>query len=427
MFLIRKALSRLVLECLYWSAYLGLLFQSAWRTLWLAGVPPQIRIDSPPDGRPILLIALYQKGRLRDDTRRLLHAARSAGYHILGVNTLRLPPGSSDVSLFDCYIERVNFGRDFGSYRDGFRHVFTRGWHRGCPRLVMVNDSVFVSSRGLDGFLADLRDTPLEVLGATENYEVEYHLGSFCISIGPAILESQSFRDFWNAYKLTDVRPKVIARGEMRLSRLLKRLVSSPDQFSALYGAERFTQALTEDSDLVAFALRNGRTSALTHWKRVDYAQIVSRLQQRAELQLALECGPTVAAFTTLDRFEMQDEKGEEPGAADWRSAAMERLVASAELAPDIERGVHIALLSDVFIEGSQIHQNAAVLLRMGLPIVKLDGLYRGMFNLYDVGAICKVLPAEEQRTLRALLIERPFGADTYTGWKRAAFLRGLI
>ena len=428
MILLRQILGRLYMELLYWPAYAGLLARSAWRSFQLGQVQPTILSDAPCDeGRPVLLLALYQKGSLRADTRRLIAAAREAGYFVMGVNTQKLAPGGSDIARFDAYLERVNFGRDFASYRAGFLHVFSKGWHQACSRLVMMNDSVFVSSQGLARFLSDMRDAQVEVLGATENYEVEYHLGSFCISIAPSILEQPEFRRYWQDYRLTDVRPKVILRGEMRLSRLLKRLVSSPEQFTALYSAERFTQMLVEDDTLVEFALRNGRTSSLTHWKRVCYDQLVPRLQERVDLKLAVEWGSTVAAVSALERFENDDEDPDERIPPTWRRRAIERLGPVAELDPEAVRRIQVGVLSDVFIEGSQIHQNAAVMLQMGLPIVKLDGLYRGMFNLYDVGTICSVLPEQERRPLRALLIERPFGADTYTGWKRAAFLRGLI
>jgi hypothetical protein len=78
-------------------------------------------------------------------------------------------------------------------------------------------------------------------------------------------------------------------------------------------------------------------------------------------------------------------------------------------------------------MQGSQIHQNAATLLRMGLPFVKLDGLYRGAFNIYDMVNITSQMTAGEAEELRRLLMVRPYGGGTLTGWKRAAFMRGLV
>ncbi len=79
------------------------------------------------------------------------------------------------------------------------------------------------------------------------------------------------------------------------------------------------------------------------------------------------------------------------------------------------------------FRQHSQIHQNAAILLNMGLPIIKLDGVYRGMFNMSDVTRLMGLLNDEEAKELEEQLISRPFGGEVLIGWKRAAFMRGLI
>lgn len=163
------------------------------------------------DNRPIMLLALYQKGRLRPDVWRLLRAARAQNLYIVAVNTLRLVPDeiSALQDNVDCYIERPNFGRDFGSYRSGFLYLLSRGWEACCPRLLMLNDSVFYSETRTALFLRNLMDSSIEVLGATENFEVEYHLGSFCIAIDGKILRDTRFQKYWNDYRLTDVRPAV--------------------------------------------------------------------------------------------------------------------------------------------------------------------------------------------------------------------------
>jgi len=63
----------------------------------------------------------------------------------------------------------------------------------------------------------------------------------------------------------------------------------------------------------------------------------------------------------------------------------------------------------------------------MGLPIVKLDGLYRGMFGIGDVNRILERLGGDDATGFRALIFRRPFGGDTLVGWQRFAFFRGFI
>lgn len=80
-----------------------------------------------------------------------------------------------------------------------------------------------------------------------------------------------------------------------------------------------------------------------------------------------------------------------------------------------------------MYMPGSQMHKNASMLLHLGLPIIKLNGMYRGMFNVYDILRISNLLTGQENNELQQILLERPFGADTLIGWRRAAFIVGLI
>ncbi|HET9070180.1 MAG TPA: hypothetical protein VFN28_16185, partial [Amaricoccus sp.] len=83
-------------------------------------------------------------------------------------------------------------------------------------------------------------------------------------------------------------------------------------------------------------------------------------------------------------------------------------------------------LLVANFVRGGHIHQNAAALVDLGLAIVKLDGMYRGVFDASDVRKICALLEPEDGAALSALLLARPWGEHVTRGWRKAAFLLGL-
>ena len=403
-------------------------FVAWWRT---RDMPTVVHVEAPYDGRPIMLLALFQKGLLRPDVVRMLEHARRAGFYVVGVNTLKLRDPAGIAGLIDCYMERPNYGRDFGSYKAGFLHIYARGMDQTCQRLLMVNDSVYFSSGQMAKFLTDIM-VGSQVLGATENHEIDHHLGSFCISMAGGVLRAPAVRAYWEAYKLTDVRPRVIKTGEMRLSRTLKGAVMSPREFVALYSATRFAAQVEHDDALLHFAMRNGRSANINHWKRITPKAALDYLSTRF-----------LVPFNPAASFEQPKPKQfRKPEGMPQASLAESAFVADYD---DFVKFVHnrvgeagninetalrsmtAAYAAEVFMEGSQIHQNAAILLAMGLPIIKLDGLYRGMFNLADVRTLTDQLPTDEAEELRALLMERPFGGDTLIGWKRAAFLRGYI
>ncbi|MGR3505344.1 MAG: rhamnan synthesis F family protein [Paracoccaceae bacterium] len=412
---------------LYPAARVIVTAQSEWQRIKTFGQKPVVHFEQAYDGRRIMLLALYEKGVLRPDVMRLLRAARAEGLYILAVNTLKLRDPMALEGLVDCYIERPNFGRDFGSYKTGFLHVFRKGWDKTCPRLLMINDSVYFSEERLPKFLNDMMTSEVEVLGSTENYEIEYHLGSFCIAMAQSILQRPLFQSYWKGYRLTDVRPRVIKRGEMKLSKTLKRCVSAGDQFRSLYSSANFLRLLSEDAGLADFVIKNSRTSDLTGWERFGAKSVISFLSGRFIAPLKVS-GASEDATVRVDA--KLDELNEESFVQDVASlkAYVERNLKD-DIAVDqslIDDSI-TSVLSSIFMSGSQIHQNAATLVHLGLPIIKLDGFYRGMFNVYDIQRIVRLLDRQEKSELEQILLERPYGGSTLIGWKRAAFMVGLI
>jgi len=379
--------------------------------------------QAPYAGQPIAMVALFEKGILRADIVALLTELRRQNIYILAVNTLKLQKDSPEIALFDTYVEIFNFGRDFGMYKFAFTYLFKMGWTKSCPRLLMVNDSIFFSSRGLAQFIADMMASDKDALGATENFEIEHHLGSFCISFSNFTLNHKRFKSFWNNYRRMDVRPKVIKGGEMGLSKALKKIVRHQAAFGALYDVNLLKTFINE-VDHIRSSLDNVRVSDLVHWRRTSLLEIIARFQKQYGL-----------APSEHIEFEVQNPSPELLMRTNLLVTSLDTMLSAIEsqnltgtnLFFDRLLGFVRNELIYSFISGSQIHQNAAILILMGLPIVKMDGLYRGTFVTADVLTISKLLPDDEARALISNLMLRPYGSDTLVGWKKAAFMRGLL
>lgn len=341
--------------------------QSAVSWLKSKGKKAVVHFEAPFDERAILLLALYEKGRLRPDVRRMLQIAADQGLYVLAVNTLRLLPGEIENlhDIVDCYIERPNFGRDFGSYRTGFLHLIDKGWAESCPRLLMLNDSVYFSQSRTPAFLRDMMESPVEVLGATENFEIEYHLGSFCIAVDGGILRNPRFRKYWRDYSLTDVRPAVIKRGEMGLSWLLKRIATAPEGICALYSSERFVGELSRDDALLDFAIRNSRSGNNTPAKRVTVDGLIDYLknQKLVPIILPVDGGTSgrVQVELTAEELNRRTMVSDFADVVDYI-----RSLLPGDAVPDVSqlRKLTAAYLAEIFMRHSQIHQNAAILLK---------------------------------------------------------------
>ena len=408
----------------YLGAYVIVSAQSFMMRIKVFGKSSKVHFEQSYQGQKILLLALYQKGRLRPDIENLLITAKQLGMYVLAINTLKILDPDSLKEKIDCYIERPNFGRDFGSYKTGFLHLFKKGWEKQCPRLLMLNDSVFYSKQNLVTFLNQMMNTDIEVLGATENHEIEHHLGSFCISLQASILQHARFKNYWKHYTNTDIRPKVIKRGEMKLSKTLRRCLSSVDQFQACYDLTWLSNYLDNNKELLDRTSDLCRTSDFVEWKRPSLKSVSKRIYNKylqmdyslANIEVNIEANIDSKLSYFVDNPK-QLIKAIETNIKEIYIQSLPQRV-SEEVKND---------LMECFTAGSQIHQNNILLHHLGMPIIKLDGLYRGMFSVADVIQLTSQLSQNEKPSFQKLMFDKPFGGNTLFGWKRVAFYRGLI
>jgi hypothetical protein len=415
---------------IYPAAYTYLTIQS--NINWIKSLfqKSKVHFEKPYSGQKIVLVALYEKGCLREDIENLFAVVKRKGAYLVGVNTLKLDkPGDYD-GLIDCYIERFNFGRDFGSYKAGLKHLRNHRWDEKCPRLLILNDSLFYSKNNLDKFISDLLDTEIEVLGATENHEIEHHLGSFCLSLDGSIIRKSKFKAYWEKYSNSDVRPLVIHRGEMELSKTLRKCVSSQNGFCALYDLTWLSEYLYHNKDFLDCAPDFYRMPSLyqatdfVDWKRPSLNDAATSL-----------FGKYLVSDPGLGKIEAKIEAKLETSRVNFVAdpKSLHQAIVASVKEVDSEVVMHRIYdeiknnLLECFSAGSQIHQNAIIFHHLGLPIIKLDGLYRGMFSHADIEKLAQQLEPDEAMKFKRLMYSKPFGGDVLFGWKRAAFYRGLI
>lgn len=382
-------------------------------------VKDRVLINKTYGGEPILLLALYEKSYLRPDIQNLIQQAKAMNLFVVAVNTAKLKRENieKNKSIFGVYIERFNFGRDFGSYKKGFNYIFNQGFHKLAPRILMLNDSVYYEPSRLKSFLKDLLQTKKEVLGATENNEINYHIGSFCISLSHSITTNKKFIAYWRRYQLSDVRPKVILTGEMALSKLLLKIVSNRAEIAVLFNQTALLNFITDSDKNINLILRNSRQSKLMPWPIINLNSLVYdflsslnypwqvmketfRSEEVNEKLPTFECLEDVKNYFNLTNKNFSYEKFKE---------------------------FSIGQIVEHFSRGSQIHQNSTALLIIGLPLIKLDIYYRGMLVDEDLIKFRSLLKQDEFNYLSSLLRANAFGGNAYIGLKRLAFLAGLI
>lgn len=112
-----------------------------------------------------------------------------------------------------------------------------------------MNDSVFYSSIGLDGFVRGMLGDE-DVIGAFENWGEGYHIQSFALSMSGEVFRSASFQQFWKDYAPVSNRIHAIEKGEKKLSDALLRSARSS---RVLYSVMKLEQLIDDDSSDTLF------------------------------------------------------------------------------------------------------------------------------------------------------------------------------
>ena len=397
-------------------------------------VRDKVVINTTYKDESILLLALYEKSILRPDIVNLLKVAKKIGLYTIAVNTQKLTDTelSDKKKIIDTYLGIFNFGRDFGSYKKGFNYIFNKGLQKHAPRIVMLNDSVFYEPSRLESFLKELIITKKEVLGATQNYEINYHIGSFCISFAKSITNHKRFISYWRNFRRTDLRRVVIHRGEMGLSKVLSRIVSNQSSMQVIFNQNMSSQFLREGQVDKKVSQWNKllRKSKYVDWKCEALNTLMSEFIQTHNI-----------IFHNKDQFK-NENNAEDRFILTQKKYIFESefsFIDSMSHAKKILMKYSTKDLYEVFLDfvvarfieqsryGSQIHQNNACFVYMGLPLIKLDGIYRGMFNDIDVNNFKSLMDHASYEALENLLFDKPFGSSTLVGWKKLAFETGLI
>lgn len=138
------------------------------------------------------------------------------------------------------YIERTNFGYDFGGYRDGVLELQSE--LPQLERLVLLNDSSWFPLPNGGDWIADAETIPCDYVGATAHYCFPmpavsdfrsikwnyddgidfFHYTSFALMFGPAILRTPAFVKFWKSFPLTSIKRLTVRRGEVGLTKWVR-------------------------------------------------------------------------------------------------------------------------------------------------------------------------------------------------------------
>ena len=144
-------------------------------------------------------------------------------------------------------VERMNFGYDFGGYRDAV--WLLRNLKIECDKMLFLNDSVwfpvFDNSKLLEQMLASDSDyVGTQEFGETEtDRSITGFFGSYCFLINKKLIEDKAFNMFWDNYQLSSSKEIVLRRGERKFSR---EMIKASTKHNAIYSNKIFYKMVNE-------------------------------------------------------------------------------------------------------------------------------------------------------------------------------------
>lgn len=191
----------------------------------------------------VAIFVIFPKDGLQASHLRAFDYFNERNYAVLAISNVPLTEADR-AKLLDHtwkYMERPNFGYDFGAYRDG---ILTLADHLDkLKRLVLFNDSTWFPLPGSRDWLDDVENLGVDFAGAASNYGTprpdvgqfhemtwfyssehrNFHYCSFALCMRPNVFRNPGFLKFWKGLRLTDKKKRTVRRGEIGFSQWMLR------------------------------------------------------------------------------------------------------------------------------------------------------------------------------------------------------------
>ncbi|TXL78722.1 lipopolysaccharide biosynthesis protein [Vineibacter terrae] len=376
---------------------------------------------SEPISDSYAIVVRYAGFSLGDNYLGLLASLRDAG-----VNTIIVcngQPSAADQARLKPYAHRIlvraNVGRDMGAYRAATLYLNDRGLRAG--RMLYFNDSVlYLTGPSLGDLITRLLNNRYDVVGAFENHQFDYHIGSYVFAVSGTVFHDPRLQRFWRRYRPYDLRTHAINKGEIPLSQQFRRGGYSID---VVYSAERLAQRLYA-MDLVSLVglVQYMRPAFRMHplddlvarpltARRLAKA-IADHDESRDSVDSAASGPPTISSYA-VRREALRNAP---------RSTEAARVVTET-----LARHALIDRLMMEITQSSQIHFGFGLYHRvLDCPLVKKDLLARAIYLEHDCSLILDRLPDDTRAPIMRELVSRGRPLDV-RGMRRFLLNHGLV
>ena len=343
-------------------------------------------IEKPINNKHVLLIALYEKDKVREDIFELIKHYKKNNFSIIAINTSKLKQKQKDklTPFCDVYLERNNYGQCFGSYKEGLLYLYKHTDYQNIKSVTILNDSVYYLKENLPK-LIDLSKSA-HFFGLTENKDFHYHISSYALFISNKVLMEDVFKNFWKKYKLTSSRKDIILNGEIKLSKIL---IENNYNLKPAFDIDVLSKIyLHQIFELYPRVFLNNE----------DYQKNYQKIYK------ALEGQSIFKKIKYLNFFSYKHHKQFEANYLEINT-----------------------LVINSFMEGSQIHKNYLIFLYDQFPCIKLDLLTRANISIDDLSILNKMFQKNQDFISFQKLLLPKFIKKSTSLYKETLYRNGII
>lgn len=340
----------------------------------------------------ILVFATYPGDSLHKSHLLTLEIFEKSGYKVLIVsNDKNIKTKLADrISSNWGLISRYPFGRDFGCYKDATIHILNQAAKNNVKikRVVYLNDSIYMINN-IQSTIQHLTNEKYNFSGLTENYEFDYHVGSFAIGISGDVFYSKNVVKFWRKYNPISTRRYSIHKGEMGLSKAIKKAGYSPSVLYKLSDYKSFLDSLDLSTINHLYSLQGpGFNRKVDEFIKILNNEISIFIGDESNNSGNIKSNKSFFKYKTKsEKITNLDDKIKS-SATDFDHEKLcmvryrERFL---NINEDMQSKIITANLKqiltkrviDYIFNGSQIHLASIILLYMGAGILKKDVIYR--------------------------------------------------
>jgi hypothetical protein len=270
--------------------------------------------DAALGPRVAIIVHYDRRGRVRPGLLRYIAELREAGCDVIVVSNAGHLAASCFAALQACcsaVLVRRNVGYDFGAWQEAMACF-------GLPRpgtelLILANDSVYGPLGPLAPVLARIDIAAAPFWGLTDSWQHRYHLQSYFLAAGPAVLRSPAWPAFWRTVRPAPNKRFIIRRYEVGLTQALLR---EGHEVRAVWPYQTLTEMVLNDAEG-----RRGAPSALQRVRNRHHGNLIRAILGRRALNPTSDLWRLllIQGFPFIKKELLRLNPGRVLDLADWR------------------------------------------------------------------------------------------------------------